>query len=124
MNSIVIKPIRTEADYETALEKILSLMDAKAGTPEADELEVLATLVECYETEHYPINLPDPIAAIIFRMEQSEMSHRDLIPYIGSLSKVSEVLSGKLPLTLQMMRSLHHNLGITAEILLQEQGQF
>lgn len=122
MNSIVIKPIKTEADYDAALEQISSLMDAEAGTDEADELEVLATLVECYEAEHYPINLPDPIAAIRFRMEQSELSQRDLIPYIGSRSKVSEVLSGKRSLTLQMIRSLHQNLGIPAEVLLKEPG--
>jgi HTH-type transcriptional regulator/antitoxin HigA len=122
MSNIVIKPIKTEADYDAALEQIALLMDAKAGTPEADELEVLATLVECYETEHYPINLPDPIAAIRFRMEQEDLSQRDLIPYIGSRSKVSEVLSGKRPLTLQMMRSLHQHLGIPADVLLQEQG--
>lgn len=122
MSNIVIKPIKTEADYDAALEQIALLMDAKAGTPEADELEVLATLVECYETEHYPINLPDPIAAIRFRMEQEDLSQRDLIPYIGSRSKVSEVLSGKRPLTLQMMRSLHQRLGIPADVLLQEQG--
>lgn len=122
MKSIVIKPIKTEADYDAALEQIASLMDAKAGTHEADELEVLATLVECYEAEHYPINLPNPIAAIRFRMEQAELSQRDLIPYIGSRSKVSEVLSGKRSLTLQMMRSLHQHLGIPAEVLLQEQG--
>lgn len=122
MSNIVIKPIKTEADYDAALEQIALLMDAKAGTPEADELEVLATLVECYEAEHYPINLPDPIAAIRFRMEQEDLSQRDLIPYIGSRSKVSEVLSGKRPLTLQMMRSLHQHLGIPADVLLQEQG--
>jgi len=122
MSNIVIKPIKTEADYDAALEQISLLMNAKAGTLEADELEVLATLVECYETEHYPINLPDPIAAIRFRMEQADLSQRDLIPYIGSRSKVSEVLSGKRPLTLQMMRSLHQRLGIPADVLLQEQG--
>lgn len=122
MNSILIKPIKTEADYDIALEQIALLMDAKANTPEADELEVLATLVECYEVEHYPINLPDPIAAIRFRMEQAELSQRDLIPYIGSRSKVSEVLSGKRSLTLPMMRSLHQHLGIPAEVLLQKQG--
>jgi HTH-type transcriptional regulator/antitoxin HigA len=119
MNSIVIKPIKTETDYDAALEKISSLMDAKAGTPEADELEVLATLVECYESEHYPINLPEPLAAIRFRMEQAELSQQELIPYLGSRSKVSEVLSGKRSLTLQMMRALHQNLGIPAEVLLQ-----
>jgi antitoxin component HigA of HigAB toxin-antitoxin module len=122
MNSIVIKPIKTEADYDAALKQISSLMDAEAGTHEADELEVLATLVKCYEAEHYPIDLPDPIAAIRFRMEQLKLSQRDLIPYIGSRSKVSEVLSGKRSLTLQMIRSLHQNLGIPAEVLLKEQG--
>jgi len=117
-----IKPIKTEADYEAALERISDLMDAKSGTMEADELEVLATLVEYYEAEHYPIGMPDPIAAIRFRMEQAELNQRDLIPYIGSRSKVSEVLSGKRPLTLQMMRSLSQHLGIPAEVLLQEPG--
>jgi HTH-type transcriptional regulator / antitoxin HigA len=119
MNSIVIKPIKTKANYDAALEKIASLMDAKAGTPEANELEVLTTLVESYEAKHYPISLPNPIAAISFRMEQANLSQDDLIPYIGSRSKVSEVLSGKRSLTLQMMRSLHQNLGIPAEVLLQ-----
>jgi HTH-type transcriptional regulator / antitoxin HigA len=119
MNSIVIKPIKTEANYNAALERIASLMDAKAGTPEADELEVLATLVESYEAEHYPIHLPSPVAAISFRMEQANLTEDDLIPYIGSRSEVSEVLSGKRSLTLQMMRSLHQNLGIPAEVLLQ-----
>jgi HTH-type transcriptional regulator / antitoxin HigA len=123
MNSITIKPIKTEADYDLALEQITLLMDARDGTPEADKLEVLATLVECYENEHYPINLPDPIAAINFRMEQAELHQQDLIPYIGSLSKVSEVLSGKRSLTLRMIRSLHQNLGIPADVLLQEQRQ-
>jgi len=117
-----IKPIKTEADYQAALERISDLMDAKSGTMEAYELEVLATLVEFYEAEHYSIGMPDPIAAIRFRMEQAELNQRDLIPYIGSRSKVSEVLSGKRPLTLQMMRSLSQHLGITAEVLLQEPG--
>lgn len=97
-------------------------MDAKAGTPIADELEVLTTLVEYYEAERYPMGLPDPIAAIRFRLEQADLSEQDLIPYIGSRSQVSEVLSGKRSLTLSMMRSLHEHLGIPAEVLLQKPG--
>lgn len=117
---ISIKPIKSEADYDAALEQIAVLMDARTGTPEADALDVLATLVEDYENQHYPIGLPDPISAIRFRMEQQELSQRDLIPFIGSRSKVSEVLSGKRSLSLQMIRNLHQGLGISAEVLLQE----
>lgn len=122
MSRVIIKPIKTEADYEAALEQISLLMDAKADTPIADELELLAKLVEYYEAEHYPIGLPDPIAAIRFRMEQADLSEQDLIPYIGSRSLVSEVLSGKRSLTLPMVRSLHQHLGIPAEVLLPKPG--
>lgn len=122
MTQVHIKPVKTEADYEAALERIDVLMDAAAGTPEADELEVLATLVELYEESHYPIGFPDPVSAIRFRMEQADLSPRDLTPYIGSRSKVSEVLAGKRPLTLQMIRGLHKHLGIPADVLLQEPG--
>jgi HTH-type transcriptional regulator / antitoxin HigA len=122
MTSTTIKPIRTEDDYEAALLQIESLMDAEADTPEADELEVLATLVELYEEKHFPIDWPDPIAAIRFRMEQAELTPRDLIPLLGSRAKVSEVLSGKRSLTLQMMRALHEHLGIPAEVLLRQPG--
>ena len=114
--------IKSEADYDAALEQIAVLMDASPGTPEADALDVLATLVENYENQHYPIGLPDPISAIRFRMEQQELSQGDLIPFIGSRSKVSEVLSGKRSLSLQMIRNLHQGLGISAEVLLQESG--
>ncbi|WP_404790419.1 ImmA/IrrE family metallo-endopeptidase [Altericista sp. CCNU0014] len=122
MNSTAIRPIRTRADYEAALLRIDSLMDAEAGTPEADELEVLATLVELYEKKHFPIGWPDPIEAIRFRMEQAGLSARDLIPLLGSRAKVSEVLSGKRSLTLQMIRALHEHLGIPAEVLLRQPG--
>jgi HTH-type transcriptional regulator / antitoxin HigA len=122
MNNTQIKPIRTEKDYEAALLRIESLMDAEAETPEADELEVLATLVELYEEKHFPIDWPDPIAAIRFRMEQAGLTARDLIPLLGSRAKVSEVLSGKRSLTLQMIRALHEHLGIPAEVLLQQPG--
>jgi HTH-type transcriptional regulator/antitoxin HigA len=122
MTRTTIKPIRTEEDYKAALLRIESLMDAEVDTPEADELEVLATLVELYEEKHFPIDWPNPIAAIRFRMEQSGLTPRDLIPLLGSRAKVSEVLSGKRSLTLQMMRALHEHLGIPAEVLLRQPG--
>ena len=115
-----VKPIRTERDYKAALARIDELMDAVPGTPECDELDVLADLVVAYEHKHFPIDLPDPIAAIKFRMEQQGLSRKDLEPFIGSRSKVSEVLSGKRPLSLTMIRALHANLGIPAEVLLKE----
>ena len=117
-----MKVIKTEADYHDALERIEALMDCdpREGTPKADELEALALLVKFYESKHFPSSLPDPIEAIKFRMEQQNLAQRDLIPYIGSRGKVSEVLSGKRSLTLSMMRSLHGNLGIPANVLLQE----
>src|SRR5262245_33579119 len=97
-------------------------MDAECGTPEGDELEVLATLIEAYEEKHHPIDLPDPIAAVQFRMEQEGLTNKDLVPYIGSSAKVSEVLSGKRDLTLSMIRALHQHLDIPAEVLIQEPG--
>lgn len=114
--------IKNEKDYEKALSRIEVLMDAKAGTAEMDELELLTALVEMYEDRHYPISPPDPLEAIRFRMDQLGFSQKDMIRYIGSKSKVSEVLNGKRPLTLAMMRSLNKNLGISAEVLLQEPG--
>jgi len=119
---MVSRLIKTQQDYERALSRIENLMDAEAGTPEADELELLTALVEMYEDRHYPISPPDPIDAIRFRMEQLGLKPKDLIPYLGSRSKVSEVLSRKRPLTLSMMRSLHKGLGIPAEVLLKEPG--
>ncbi|MEA2919066.1 MAG: HTH-type transcriptional regulator / antitoxin HigA [Bradyrhizobium sp.] len=117
-----IRAIRSEADYDAALARIDALMDAKAGTPEGDELDVLTDLVELYEERHVPMGYPTPVGAILFRMEQANLTARDLIPYIGSRSKVSEVLSGKRPLTMQMARALHANLGIPADVLLQQPG--
>lgn len=117
-----IKPIRSDEDYRGALKRIESLMNAEAGTPEADELDVLSTLVERYEEQHFPMDLPDPIDALRFRMEQSDLFPRDLIPFIGSRAKVSEVLAGKRPLTLQMIYALHEHLGIPAEVLLRQAG--
>jgi HTH-type transcriptional regulator / antitoxin HigA len=117
-----IKPIRTKQDYETALRRIQLLMESASGTVEADELDVLSALVELYEQKQFPINLPNPIEAIRFRMEQAGLSARDLIPLLGSRAKVSEVLSGKRSLTLQMIRALHEHWGIPAEVLLRQPG--
>lgn len=117
-----VKPIRTEADRQAALARIDALMDRDdRGETETEELAVLAELVEAYERKHFPIALPAPLDAIRFRMEQMGLEPRDLAPHIGSRGKVSEVLSGKRPLTLPMIRALHANLGIPAEVLLQEQ---
>jgi HTH-type transcriptional regulator/antitoxin HigA len=104
---MIKKLIKTKEDYTLALSRIDELMDAKAGTPEADELELLATLVELYEEKQYPIGMPDPVDAIKFRMEQLGLKQQALVPFLGSRSKVSEVLNRKRPLTLAMMRSLH-----------------
>jgi HTH-type transcriptional regulator / antitoxin HigA len=117
-----IRAIRSEADYEAALARIDALMDAEPGTPEGDELDVLTDLVELYEARHVPIGYPSAIGAIRFRMEQAGLAPRDLIPFIGSRAKVSEILSGKRPLTMQMARALHINLGIPADALLQQPG--
>lgn len=113
-----IKPIKTEADYETALEEIDHLFGAEPGTPEGDRLEVLTTLVEAYEETHYPIPLPDPIEAIRYYMESRSLSRRDLESYLGSRARVSEILNRKRPLSLQMIRKLHNGLGIPAEVLI------
>ncbi|MGB7416876.1 MAG: ImmA/IrrE family metallo-endopeptidase [Thermosynechococcaceae cyanobacterium] len=122
MKNTAIKPIRSEADYDAALAQIDSLMDAAAGTDDADDLEVLATLVEIYEKQHFPVDMPDPIEAIKFRMDQENLTARDLVPLIGSRAKVSEVLSGKRTLTLKMIRALHEHLEIPADVLLQQSG--
>jgi len=119
-----IKVIKTESDYHDALAAIEALIDRDPdrGTPEADRLEVLSLLVEEYESRNFPSSLPDPIDAVKFRMEQQNLTQRDLVPFLGSRSKVSEVLSRKRPLTLSMIRSLHANLGIPAKVLLQERN--
>ena len=110
--------LKTEAEYEEALARVEGLMDAEPGTPEGDDLELWSMLVEDYEERHHPIPLPDPIAAIRFRMEQAGLRDTDMTVYLGSKSKVSEVLSGKRPLSLSMIRRLHEGLGIPAEVLL------
>jgi HTH-type transcriptional regulator/antitoxin HigA len=114
------KVIKSEAEYDAALRRIDKIFDAKPGTPRGDELELLATLVELYEKEAFPIDLPDALTAIRFRMEQQGLQAKDLIPYLGSASKVSEVLSGRRGLSLQMIRNLVEGLGIPAEVLVQK----
>jgi Predicted transcription regulator containing HTH domain len=113
-----IKPIHTEQDYMATLEEISGLMMAEHGTPEGDKLDVLTTLVEAWERDHYPMEAPDPIEAIKFAMEQRGLEAKDLIPMIGKANRVYEVLNRKRPLTLNMMRRLHKDLGIPAESLL------
>lgn len=117
-----IRAIHTEADYKAARARIEALMDAEFNTPDGDELDVLTDLVELYEARNVPMGYPSPSAALRFRMEQGGLSPRDLVPFIGSRAKVSEILSGKRPLTMQMARALHANLGIPADVLLQQPG--
>lgn len=112
-----IKPIRTEADHEAALAEIERLFDAAPNTPESDRLDVLATLVEVYEAQHYPIPEPDPVEAIKYYLESRGLARSDLQPYIGSRARVAEVLNRKRPLTLNMIRRLYAGLGIPAEVL-------
>lgn len=115
-----IKPIKTETDYETTLGRIGELMGAQLDTPEGDELDVLTTLVEHYEAQHYPIEAPNPIEAIRFRMEQYGLQDKDLVPYLGRSGRVSEVLNYKRKLTLTMIRKLHSGLNIPTESLVQD----
>ena len=117
-----LRPIRTDADLDAALARIEEIFDAAPGSPEDDELAILLDLVEFYEKKNYPISLPDPVSAIKFRMDQANLTPRDLIPFIGSRARVSEVLSGQRPITMAMARALHQHLGIPADVLLQEPG--
>jgi len=114
-----IKPIKTEADYESALKEIETLFGAEPGTPKGDQLDILITLVEAYENEHYSIPLPDPIEALYYYMETRELSRIDLEEYIGSRARVSEILNRKRSLTLSMIQRLYEGLGIPAEVLVQ-----
>jgi HTH-type transcriptional regulator/antitoxin HigA len=118
-----IKPIRTKRDYRAALKEIEALMSARADTPAGERLDVLVTLVEAYEKKHYRLDLPDPVEAIKFRMEQSGLGPKDLVPMIGQINRVYEVLNRKRSLTLQMIRRLHRGLGIPAESLIKESDQ-
>lgn len=114
-----IKPIKTEADYERALERLELIFDAKKGTDEGDELEVLGILIEKYENEHFPIALPDPIEAIKFRMEQLGYSQADLAKVVGLKSRASEILNKRRKLSLEMIRQLHEKMNIPTDVLIQ-----
>jgi HTH-type transcriptional regulator / antitoxin HigA len=113
-----IRPIKTEHDYNTSIRRIEVLWGAKKDTPQGDELDLLVTLVESYEMKHYPIAPPDPVDAIKFRMEQMNMTKADMVQFIGSQSRVSEILNGRRKLTLGMIKSLYKGLKIPAEVLL------
>src|ERR1700693_528852 len=113
-----IKPIRSESDYERALRRVEELWDSPKGSAESDELDILATLIEAYEQGHYPIELPDPIEAIKFRLEQKGKNSSALIGVIGQRTRVYEVMQGKRPLSLNMIRNLNQKFGIPAEVLI------
>ena len=113
-----LRPIRTKADYNRALADVERLWGAKGGTPEGDRLDVLATLIDAYETEHYPMDPPDPVEAIKFRMEQQGLTRRDLEDIIGTRTRIGEVLNRKRGLSIGMIRRLHRRLGISAEVLI------
>ena len=113
-----IKPIRSDDDLRAAFKRLEPIFQAQEGTPEADEMEVLVTLIEAYEHRHFPIGPADPVEAIKFRMEQQGLTPKDLVPYIGSSGRVSEVLSRKRRLSLQMVKRLHTGLHIPYESLL------
>jgi HTH-type transcriptional regulator/antitoxin HigA len=117
-----IKPIRNDEELNLAFQRLEAIFQAEADTPEADEMEVLVTLIEAYENKHYPITPPDPITAIKFRMEQLNLSAKDLEAYIGSSGRVSEVLNRKRPLSLRMIKRLHDGLSIPYESLLADAG--
>lgn len=119
---MTIKPIRNDEELAAAFQRLEVIFKAEADTPEADEMEVLVTLIEAYENKHYPITPPDPIEAIKFRMEQQNLSARDLEAYIGSSGRVSEVLNRKRPLSLRMIKRLHDGLRIPYESLLADAG--
>jgi HTH-type transcriptional regulator / antitoxin HigA len=118
-----IRPIHTDADHEAALKEIERLWDAKAGTEEYDRLDVLATLVEAYERKRWPISKPNPVQALLFRMDQLGLSRRELEPILGTRARVSEVLNGKRSLSLTMIRNLNSKLDIPAEVLIAKTGR-
>src|SRR4051794_11333319 len=113
-----LRPIRSRADYTQALAELELLWGAPKGTPRGDRLDILATLIDAYEAEHFPIDAPDPVEAILFRMEQQGLTRKDLEPMIGTRTRVAEVLNRKRGLSLSMIRRLHDQLGIPAELLI------
>lgn len=117
---MVLKPIKTEMDYRTALKRLEEIFDAKPGTQESDELEILGLMVDDYENKHYPIEAPDPIEAIKIRMEEMHLKQIDLIPEIGGKSRVSEILNRKRRLTVDMIRKLANRLNISVKVLISD----
>ena len=117
-HAMEIVPIKTDQDYRCTLKEIEGLMTAERDTPEGDRLDVLVTLIEAWEARNFPLDLPDPIAAIRYHMEQNGLAAKDLVPYIGGRNRVYEVLNRKRPLSLMMIRRLHKGLGIPAESLI------
>ena len=117
--TVDVRPIRTKADYEAALVEVKRLWGAKRGTARGDKLDVLATLIDAYEAAHHPVDLPDPIEAIKFRMEQQGLTRRDLEPFIGSRTRVAEILNHRRNLSVAMIRRLSVGLGISADVLIQ-----
>ncbi|WP_257670882.1 helix-turn-helix domain-containing protein [Parapedobacter tibetensis] len=115
-----IKPIKTEQDYQAAMKRLETIFDAKPGTPEGDELEILGVLIDNYERTYFPIDLPDPIEAIKFRMEQMDYSNKDLAEVIGFKGRVSEILNRKRKLSISMIRKLHESMQIPTDVLVQE----
>ena len=113
-----LKPIKTRADYAAAMAEMKGLWGAKSGTPEGDRLDILATLVDTYESQHYPMDPPDPIEAIKFRMEQQGLTRKDLEGILGTRTRVAEVLNRRRGLSINMIRRLHEKLGISAEVLI------
>jgi HTH-type transcriptional regulator / antitoxin HigA len=113
-----LKPIKTRADYEGALAEMERLWGAKSGTPAGDRLDILATLVDAYESQHFPMDPPDPIEAIKFRMEQQGLTRKDLEALLGTRTRVAEVLNRRRGLSINMIRRLHEKLGISAEVLI------
>ena len=118
-NIMNIKPIKTEQDYQNALKRLEAIFDAKAGTTEGDELEILGLLIDDYENKHFPIDLPDPIEAIKFRMEQLGYTQNDLSKILGQKSRASEILNKKRKLSLEMIRKLNLTLNIPTNVLIQ-----
>jgi len=116
--SAEVKPIRSRRDYEAALKEVERLWGAKAKTRDGDRLDVLATLIDAYEAEHYPMDPPDPIEAMKFRMEQQGLTRRDLEELIGTRTRIAEILNRKRGLSIGMIRRLHEHLGISAEVLI------
>ncbi|MCF2490807.1 type II toxin-antitoxin system HigA family antitoxin [Dyadobacter sp. CY347] len=118
MKNYKIKPLKSTADYKEALDNLREVWEAQPNTPEGDQLELLLMVIEKYEDEHHQMPQLDPVEAIKYKMEEDGLSQKDLVKYFGTKSRVSEVLGGKKPLTLKMIKSLYHDFGIPAKTLL------